>query len=188
MDPPDPIAWLASSRRILVLGPCGSGKTTFSIRLGRILNLESLHLDAHFWKPGWIATPQNEWREIVSVLIETDSWIMDGTYESTLDLRIPAADTVILIDSPRRLCLWRVLKRRLTVDDHRRPDAPGGQKLNLAYLRYIWRYPAVTQPLVLEGIRNFGPDTKLIELRSSSDMQNFWGRVQQAVDRERDEC
>jgi len=112
---------------------------------------------------------------------------MDGTYESTLDLRIPAADTLILIDRPRQVCLWRVLKRRLTVDDHRRPDAPDGQKLNRAFLRYIWRYPAVTQPFVLECIRKFGSEKNLIELNSPSDMQRFLEQVQQTVDRERDE-
>jgi adenylate kinase family enzyme len=146
------------------------------------VNLKSIHLDAHFWKPGWIPTPQPQWREVVSALVQTDSWIMDGTYESTLDLRIPAADTLILIDRPRRVCLWRVLKRRLTVDDHHRPDAPHGQTLSRAFLRYIWRYPAVTHPYVLDCIQKFGPDKKRIELNSTREMERFLEQVQQDVD------
>ncbi len=108
---------------------------------------------------------------------------MDGTYESTLDLRIPVADTLILIDCPRQVCLWRVLKRRLTVDDHHRPDAPDGQKLNRAFLRYIWRYPAVTHPFVLECIRKFGPDKKVIELKSPGQMQSFLEQAHQTLNR-----
>ncbi len=117
MDFQDSIKRLASSQRILVIGPSGSGKTTLSIRLGRILDLETIHLDACFWKPGWIATPQPEWREKVSKLIRKPSWVMDGTYESTLDLRIPAADAVIVVDRSRWVCLWHVLKRKVTLDD-----------------------------------------------------------------------
>jgi len=177
MDAQDPIARLASAKRILVLGSSGSGKTTFSIQLGRILNLTTIHLDAQFWKPGWIATPQAQWRAIVDALIQTESWIMDGTYESTLDLRIPAADAVILIESSRWTCLWRALKRKATVDDDRRPDAPGGQKLDRAFLRYIWQYPAVTRPFVLDCIRQYGPDKTLIQLKTSNDMQRFLRQV-----------
>ena len=178
MDSHDPIAALASSKRILVLGSSGSGKTTFSIQLGRILNLKTIHLDAQFWKPGWIATEQQDWRAIVASLIQTESWIMDGTYESTLDLRIPAADTVIVIESPRWVCLWRVLKRKATLDDDRRPDAPGGQKLDRAFLRYVWRYPAVTRPFVLECIRQYGSDKTLIQLGSSNDIESCLRQVQ----------
>jgi adenylate kinase family enzyme len=146
------------------------------------LNLQTIHLDAHFWKPGWIATAQPEWREIVSSLIDEPSWVMDGTYESTLDLRIPAADTVIVLEIPRWACLWRVLKRKATLDDRRRPDAPGGQKLDRAFLSYIWRYPAVTQLFVLDCIRKYGPDKTLIQLESSNEIQSFLRQVQRAVE------
>ncbi len=183
MDCQDPIVPLASSRRILVLGSSGSGKTTFSINLSRILNLKTIHLDAHFWKPGWIATPQPQWRAIVASLVETESWIMDGTYESSLDLRIPAADSVIVIESSRWICLWRALKRKATVDDQRRPDAPGGQKLDRAFLRYIWRYPTVTRPLVFDCIRRYGPDKTTIQLEGKTEIQEFLRQIQQAVER-----
>ncbi len=174
------ISQLAVSRRILVLGSSGSGKTTFSIRLSRILNIDAIHLDAVFWKPGWICTPQPEWKEIVSSLIRKESWVMDGTYESTLDLRIPAADTLIVVERSRWSCLWRVLKRKATVDDQRRPDAPPGQKLDRAFLRYIWQYPAVTKPFVMERIRRYGPEKPLILLRSVNDIERLMRQVKAA--------
>ena len=175
----DSIARLLSSKRILVLGPSGAGKTTFSTRLGRILQLQTIHLDAHFWKPGWIATTQTEWREMVLSLVREPSWVMDGTYESTLDLRIPAADTVILVDVSRWICLWRVLKRKATWNDERRPDAPAGQKLDRAFLRYIWQYPAVTQPVVLDCVQRYGPEKTLIQLQGSRELQQFLRQVKQ---------
>lgn len=180
----DLISRLAASKRILVLGSSGSGKTTFSLRLSRILCIDAVHLDAIFWKPGWISTPQPEWRVIVSSLIRRESWIMDGTYESTLDLRIPVSETVIVVERSRWSCLWRVLKRKATVDDRRRPDAPPGQKLDHAFLRYIWQYPAVTQPIVMDSIRQYGSDKPLILLRGLNDIEMLMRQLRRTVDQQ----
>jgi adenylate kinase family enzyme len=184
----DPSAFerILTARRILVLGSSGSGKTTLSIHLASVLKIEPIHLDAFFWKPGWISTPQPEWRRTVSSLIQEESWIMDGTYESTLDLRLPAADLVILVERSRLACLWRVLKRKLSVDDVHRPDAPAGQKLDRAFLRYIWQYPAVTRPLVLERIAQCGREDRLIQLKGSNDIARFVQWVQHLLDGERE--
>ena len=164
----DSITRLPASRRILVLGPSGSGKTTFSIQLASILDLPLIHLDERFWRPGWVSTPQPEWRTRVAELIQQERWIMDGTYESTLELRLAAADTVILLERPRLVCLWRVLKRKLLVDDDRRPDAPAGQKLDLAFLRYIWRYPRDSQPLIHKCLQQCSAQKTVITLRRHS--------------------
>lgn len=186
MDFEDAIARLASSKRILVLGPSGSGKTTLSIRLGRILGIETIHLDAYFWKPGWTSTPQPDWRTTVASLIRKESWIMDGMYESTLDLRIPAAETMIVVERSRLVCLWRVLKRKATISDHCRPDAPAGQRLDRAFLRYIWRYPAVTGPFLFDCIRRYGADKTLVKLSGSNETQRFLWQVERAAQRTMD--
>ncbi len=120
---------------------------------------------------------------------------MDGTYESSLDLRIPAADAIVLIENSRYTCLWRVLKRQATMDDER-PDAPPGQKLNRAvlgkrkailhyvnWLRYIWWYRSVTSPVVNDLIREYGRHKTLVKLRDSKDIKNCLQQVQLTVDR-----
>jgi adenylate kinase family enzyme len=37
-------------RRVLVIGSGGSGKSTFSNKLGKLLNIEVLHLDRFYWQ------------------------------------------------------------------------------------------------------------------------------------------
>ena len=160
---------LASSQRVLVLGSSGSGKTTFSRCLARMLAIEPIHLDAHFWQPGWIPTSKSDWRRTVVALVQRKSWIMDGTYEETLDVRIPAADALVVIEASRLGCLWRVVKRKLTAADADRPDAPPGQPIDRAFLRYIWNYPTVTRPLVDRLIRQYGAEKKLIVIRRTRD-------------------
>lgn len=167
-----------SSRRILVLGPCGSGKTFLTRQLSRILELPAIHLDANFWHQGWVSTPQPEWRGVVSSLIRQENWIMDGTYESTLDLRIPAAEAIIMVKRPRWSCLWGVVRRSIFYRNKPRPDAPSSQPIDLAYLRYIWRYPAHTDSLVTELIREHGPYLPVIKLDNRKSVARLLSALQ----------
>ena len=45
-----------------------------------------------------------------------------------------------------------------------RPDAPPGQPIDLAYLKYIWQYPARTSVIVTELIREHGAELPVISL------------------------
>ena len=72
-------AALEIGRRVLVTGMAGSGKSTFSRSLAAKTGLPVIHLDLHFWKPGWVAPSELEWREKQSGLLAGDAWIADGT-------------------------------------------------------------------------------------------------------------
>ena len=166
------------SKRILVLGPSGSGKTFLSQRLAALLGLELIHLDAQFWKLGWVSTPQDQWRDAVASLVRRPAWIIDGMYESTLDLRLPAADAVIVIERPRLACLWSVYTRTLKYRGGReRLGAPPFQKLDRAFAKYIWRYPSVTRPIMLKRLREHAPDKLVLFCRGRKDVQRFLALV-----------
>ena len=175
------IGRLVSCKRILVLGPSGAGKTYLTQKLSELLSRKTIHLDAHFWKPGWISTPQVEWREVVAGLIDSESWIMDGTYESTLDLRIPAADAVILIDDWSILRLLRVMARRFGGGDKTRPDAPPGQRLDLDYIRYIFQFSKVSGPLIADELSRHGAGKLLLSLSGKSDIDHLIRQTQAFV-------
>jgi adenylate kinase family enzyme len=166
------------SKRILVLGPSGSGKTFLAQRLAELLNVELIHLDAQFWKPGWVSTPQDQWREAVAALVRKPRWIIDGMYESTLDLRLPAADAVIVIERPRLACLLSVCARTLKHRGGReRVDAPPFQKLDRAFVKYIWRYPSVTRPIMLQRLRDYAQDKSVLFFRGRKDVRRFLALV-----------
>lgn len=101
----------AFGRRIIVTGLAGSGKSTFALALAAKTGLPVIHLDLHFWKPGWVAPPETEWRERQRSLLGGDAWIADGNYHETLDLRLEHADTVVFLDMPWWLCTGRAFLR-----------------------------------------------------------------------------
>ena len=83
----------ALGRRVIVTGLAGSGKTTFSLALAALTGVPVIHLDVQFWKPGWVAPHETEWREKQRGLLAGHAWIADGNYQETIDLRLGRADT-----------------------------------------------------------------------------------------------
>ena len=161
---------IINAKRILVLGSSGSGKTYLSRRLGVILGLDVIYLDIHFWNPDWTPTADDEWRTRVASLVNGEEWVMDGTYERSLDLRLPAADCIFIINSNRIACLWRVFKRTISTHEKYREDAPPGQKLDAAFFRYIWNFPAVSMSLVDSEISKYASKTPKIVLSGLRDI------------------
>jgi adenylate kinase family enzyme len=164
---------LCRAERILVVGPSGSGKTQLALRLGELLGLPVVHLDAHRWRPGWVALSDEDWRPVVAELTQAPAWIMDGTYESTLDLRIPAADAVIVLEVGRLSCLSGLVSRRFLDGKRPRPDAPPGQRLDRAFLRYLWRYPVATRPQLLAQLREHGDGKTVVFLRGHREVRRL---------------
>ena len=87
-------------RRIVVTGMAGAGKSTFARALSAKTGLPLIHLDIHFWKPGWLEPSEMEWRDTQRVLLAGDQWVVDRNYQTALDLRLERADTVLFLDTP----------------------------------------------------------------------------------------
>jgi adenylate kinase family enzyme len=101
----------AVGRRVIVTGTAGSGKSTFSKALSARTGLPLIHLDLHYWQPGWVKPSDDEWRVRQRSLLSGDAWIADGNYHETLDLRLERADTVVVLDTPWWVCATRAFVR-----------------------------------------------------------------------------
>ena len=166
-------------KRVLVIGSGGAGKSTFARRLGRKLGLPVVHLDVCFWRPGWVETPKEEWRRTVEGLCAREAWVMDGNFSGTLAERLAACDTVVFLDRPRVVCVWRALKRLAMYRNARRPDmAEGcGEKFDLKFLHWIWTYPSRSRPKVLARIEEFAAGKRVVRLRSDAEVERFLAEV-----------
>jgi adenylate kinase family enzyme len=122
---------ISVGRRVVVTGMAGAGKSTFSRALSAKTGLAVIHLDLHFWKPGWVPTPDDEWREKERRLLAGEEWIADGNYHATLDLRLERADAVVFLDMP-----WWICARRAVARGIRRP---AGFELPVGCDESAWR-------------------------------------------------
>lgn len=162
-------------KRIIVIGSGGAGKTTLSLQLGEILNIEVFHLDKEFWNAGWVMCSQKMEDAQVKKMISGDFWIIDGNYGRTMVQRIEAADTVIFLDTPRITCLWRAAKRILKYYGKTRPDMADGcpEQIDWEYFVWIWQFRLKNRPAVLRLLNGCRNHKRVITLHSSREIRRF---------------
>src|SRR3954447_11424438 len=162
-------------RRILIIGCSGAGKSTLSARLGRILDLPVIHLDQLYWKPGSTPTPQAQWRPIVQRAIRGERWVMDGNYAGTLDLRIAAADTIVMLDLPRWLCIARITKRVILGQFAPRFDMAEGcpEQVDWEFMDSVWDFNKTERPKTLAIVAKHRGGRRIEILRSDADVEAF---------------
>jgi len=109
-------------RRVLVDGMMGAGKSTFARALAAKTGLPLIHLDLHYWKPGWARPSDEEWIERQRRLIAGDAWIIDGNYNETIALRLERAQSVVYLDTPWWRCARRALVRGVCIPGGEMPE------------------------------------------------------------------
>lgn len=100
----------------------GSGKSWFARALAARTGLPVIHLDVHYWKPGWVRPSDIEWRDRQVELLAGEAWIVDGNYSETRALRLERAETVVYLDTPWWLCATRALVRGLRKPSGEMPE------------------------------------------------------------------
>jgi adenylate kinase family enzyme len=164
--------------RVVVVGSGGSGKSTFTRELGEITGLPVIHLDTLFWKPNWTSTPKDEWVEVVRRELKRDEWIMDGNFGSTREMRMQAADTIIVLDLSRCLCMYRILKRMVKYRNRKRPDMAEGcfERFDWEFIMWVWNYRKTSRVRLLRELES---QTKkdVIILKSRREVAEFLGEI-----------
>lgn len=167
-------------KKIMIIGPGGSGKSTLAVKLGSITNIPLYHLDALFWRPGWVPTPNDEWDEIQRELVKKDTWIIDGNYGRTMGIRMSAADTIIFFDLPRWVPVYRAMKRRIQYHGKTRPDLTEGcnEKIDWQFLKWIWNYKRTRRPTILDQLKKHSDTKTTVVLRTRGDVSRFIEQIQ----------
>ena len=92
-------------KKILVLGSPGSGKSVFSKKLNKILNIPLYHLDNLFWNTDKTHVENIEFDNRLMEILRQNCWIIDGDYKRTYEIRMDFADTIFFLDYPLELCI-----------------------------------------------------------------------------------
>ena len=159
--------------RVLVIGSPGAGKSTLATAIGERTGLPVIHLDRHYWRPGWTEPDRDQWAAEVAALTAGERWVMDGNYGGTLALRLGRADTVVWLDFPVRLCLARIVRRALRYRGRVRPDMAEGcpEQMSWEFFSYTARFPWGGRRRIVEKLPAFGGT--LIHLRHPRAVARF---------------
>lgn len=107
----DPLDTLSGCDRIVIVGRTGSGKTTLAKELAAALGVPHVELDSLYFAPDFSTAPLSLLRDRTRAAISGDRWVTDGNKRAVRDLVWPRADTIIWLDYPVYLTVWRLAKR-----------------------------------------------------------------------------
>jgi adenylate kinase family enzyme len=147
-------------RTVVLLGRGAAGKSTLARQLGEATGRPVVELDKLFWKPDLTPTPPDEWAQVQRELAQRPGWIADGDLGpyDVLDVRLAAADTVVLLDFPLVRCAWRALRRSRERSD---------------FWRWVITWRRVWRPRILARVAAVAPDAQLHVLRSPRAVREF---------------
>jgi hypothetical protein len=150
-------------QRLVVLGRGGAGKSTVARRIGELVGLPVIELDKHFWQPGLAPLSREKWVEVQRKLASGPRWIMDGDLGpyDVLPVRLSMADTVLLLDFPLWLCLWRALRR-------------GKERWDFWWWLITWRW--LERPKIRRVLAEH-PGARVYILRSQKELDRFLSKL-----------
>jgi adenylate kinase family enzyme len=100
-------------KRICIMGPSNSGKSTLAVAIGRATGLEVVHLDQlhHLPHTDWVPRPPDEFAALHDAAITGDRWVIEGNHSRLLPQRLERATGFILLDVPTTTSLYRYIRR-----------------------------------------------------------------------------
>jgi adenylate kinase family enzyme len=170
-------------KRIMVIGvSSGVGKSTFAKELGKVLHIEVYHLDSLFWKPGWVESYLDEFASSQKRIMDKEEWILEGNYTNTFDLRMAQADTMIYLELPLYICLFRVIKRFINYFGKTRPDIGEGcpEKLDWSFIKFILTTYRPRKDRMQKHLEDFmltGANRTTIILKNKKDIESFLNKL-----------
>ena len=99
--------------RLALIGTTGAGKTTLARRIARVLDIPHIEFDALRHGPNWTETPDDVFRERLRVRLRGPRWVGDGNYSLARDIVWPRATTLVWLDLPIWVVMWRLFRRTL---------------------------------------------------------------------------
>lgn len=172
-----------AARRLMVVGSPAAGKSAVARRLGMLGKVPVHHLDALYYRPGWVDQNEQTWRDKITELTTGDEWVIDGNFFGSIHDRAARAEAIIWLDYDRIETMRRVAARMVLPQPHPRPDIAEGcfESWSVDFLVYSWKF-FDTDRLQLETLTASLPKTKaVLRVTRPKDLEFFLKRYSERV-------
>jgi len=143
-------------KKIYIIGDVASGKTTFSKKLSRKINIPSYELDGITWsKTGKERNKRTDEEQIkvINEINEIGNWLIEGTFRKSSHYLFELSDKIIFLDTAswkkKYRILLRFIKQQLRIEkSHYKSD------FHVLILMYKWNRDFENQRNDFEKILN----------------------------------
>lgn len=153
-------------KRIIVIGCPGAGKSTFSRKLNEATGIDLFHLDTIYWNEDCTHISRARLIKRQKVIFKKESFIIDGNFKSTLELRIAQADVVFFFDLPVEVCIQGAKNRK-----GNRPEMPCQLPDNEELLDFIKSFDTDVKPMILKLFKKY--NSNVITFNSHKQADDF---------------
>ena len=157
-------------KRVIVIGSPGAGKSTFSRRLRDKPGLPLHYLDIIWHLPDRTNISEEEFDKKLAEILQTDSWIIDGNYGRTIEMRLQYCDTVFLLDYPLDVCLEGA-RSRVGVQREEIPWVE--EELDEEFRQWIIDFPKTKLPQIYQLLEKYGEGKEIHIFRSRDDAEEY---------------
>lgn len=155
--------------KVIVIGCPGGGKSTFARMLHEKTGLPLYYLDLMYWNADRTTVDRAVFHERLHATMEKESWIIDGNYASTMEMRLAACDTVFFLDYSLEVCLAGIDARR----GKSRPDMPWVEdEVDEEFIAFIKNYSTDSRPKVMELLGRYS-DKNIVIFKTRAEADAF---------------
>lgn len=140
-------------QKVIVIGCPGSGKSTFSKALHDATGLPLYHLDMMHWNADGTHVAKCIFMERLHQALEKESWIIDGNYSSTMELRMQFCDTIFFLDYLTDICIDGIKSRK----GRERTDIPcaAPEDEDAEFMEFVKNYNTTSRPIVMRLLHRY---------------------------------
>lgn len=162
------------SKKIIVIGSPGAGKSTFARKLRDATGLPLYYLDMIWHKPDQTNISREEFDRQLYEIVKKDKWIIDGNYQRTLETRLKECDTVFLLDFPLETCLAGAKSRV----GEKREDLPWTeQELDEEFRQWIMDFPRTQLPQIYELLEKYRREKEVVVFKTRQEENDYLKRL-----------
>lgn len=167
-------------KRICIIGPSSTGKSTLADALGKKLGINVYHLDqiAHIPHTRFERRPDEDFAADHAKIIAKEEWIIDGNYSFIMKDRFKRAKLVIWLDYNPLYSVYNYIKRCFKPVENRKGHLEGAKdNFNIDMIRHtLFKYPKNREKYQM--FLKYHPELPVIYIHSMKELNEYykhWG-------------